>query len=198
MSRNPETAAYWMKAQLTRRISDEIPDEIVALRTVGEPNDFSNILAELFPRFGVYTRPTNEQYYIIITYAESGKLHKCMRDNVKTLSWIDRLFIIWDIGLDLERIHKAELVHRNIHSGNVLHTREVCHYLRDIPIPEWHILQIWYFVEEVIGQNQTYISIGIIMWELTSGRQPFESVPHDMKLATDICNGLRHKLSRIH
>ncbi|KAF0418808.1 kinase-like protein [Gigaspora margarita] len=67
MSRNPETAAYWMKweeltnikmigkgglgkvysAQLTRRISDEILDEIVALKTVGKPNEFSNILAEV-------------------------------------------------------------------------------------------------------------------------------------------------------
>ncbi|CAG8724773.1 11668_t:CDS:2, partial [Dentiscutata erythropus] len=123
-----------------------------------------------FRILGFTQDPTNMQYYVITTYAESGDLNKYMCDNLTTLTWMDRLFIIWDISLDLERIHKAGLIHRDIHSGNILHTREVQHLLREVPIHTGY----WNYY---VGTNK---------WETTFG-----SMPHDINLSTAICKGLR-------
>ena len=37
-------------------------------------------------------------------------------------------------------------------------------------------------------------SIGIIMWEITSGVPAFHNIPHDLNLSLDICKGIRPKL----
>lgn len=67
------------------------------------------------------------QYYIVTEYAENGDLRKYLRAN-PNLSWENRLYIVWDISLDLERIHKAKLIHRDIHAGNILRTEKASHF----------------------------------------------------------------------
>jgi hypothetical protein len=63
---------------------------------------------------GFTQEPISMQFYIITKYAKSGNLRQYLLKN-PNLSWKDRLFIIWDISLDLERIHKAG--NKEIHNG---------------------------------------------------------------------------------
>src|SRR5205814_874443 len=39
-------------------------------------------------------------------------------------------------------------------------------------------------------------SFGIIMVEVSTGKPPYRSVPHDEKLALAICNGLRSRVAK--
>jgi serine/threonine protein kinase len=158
------------------------------------------------------------QYYIITEFAENGNLREYLRNN-PNLSWEDRLYIVWDISLDLERIHKAGLVHRDIHAGNILHTGKVSHYDNDgievhngvAYISDFGLSMaacllhnnkkeiygvVPYMAPEVFygkgySMESDIYSIGIVMWEIASGYPPFAHVPHDVHLAKDIYDGKR-------
>jgi serine/threonine protein kinase len=161
--------------------------------------------------------PISMQYYFITSYAENGDLRKYLHEN-PNLSWEDRLYIVWDISLDLERIHKAGLIHRDIHAGNILHTGEVAHFVDEIRVHNGvaYIADFGFSMaasysnnsaEEVYGvmpyiapevlngmdysMESDIYSIGIIMWEIASGKSPFADVSHDSSLALDIYDGLR-------
>ncbi|CAG8662680.1 776_t:CDS:2 [Dentiscutata erythropus] len=149
MASNPNKAACWAKWEEFTNIekaSKETLDELVVLKTVGNQSNLSNIMNEAAALFHCYNQktscftvkgftqdPINMQYYIITTYAECGDLRRYMREN-PTLSLRDKIFIIWDISVDLERIHEDGLVHRDIHAGNILYTRNVGHFRREVPI----------------------------------------------------------------
>ncbi|RGB42643.1 kinase-like domain-containing protein [Rhizophagus diaphanus] len=137
--------------------------------------------------------------------------------NIPSLSWEDRLYILWDISLDLERIHKTGLIHRDIHAGNILHTGKVSHfncgtkvhdgvaYISDFGFSiaaysDNNTEEIYgvmpYIAPEVLNghgysMESDIYSIGIIMWELASGKSPFAHISHDACLALKIYDGLR-------
>ncbi|PKK76320.1 hypothetical protein RhiirC2_772648 [Rhizophagus irregularis] len=108
--------------------------------TIGKPNEsMNNFLKEAKALFHCYNQenscfrikgftqdPLSMQYYIITRYAENGGLRQYLRENT-SLSWEDQLYILWDISLDFERIHKTGLIHRDIHADNILHTGKVAH-----------------------------------------------------------------------
>ncbi|CAB4387299.1 unnamed protein product [Rhizophagus irregularis] len=114
--------------------------EIIALKTIGSPDlSMDNFLKEAEALFDCYNQensgfcikgltqdPISMQYYIVTEYAENGDLRKYLHVN-PNLSWENRLYIVWDISLDLERIHKAGLIHRDIHAGNILHSEKFVH-----------------------------------------------------------------------
>src|ERR1700722_4737186 len=57
-----------------------------------------------------------------------------------------------------------------------------------------------YIAPEVLnGKSYTFASdiysFGIIMVEVSTGKPPFGSVPHDERLALAICNGLRPRVA---
>ena len=73
------------------------------------------------------------QYYIITDHAENGDLRRYLHENPK-LSWRDRLYMVCDISFDLDRIHKAGFIHRDIHAGNILHTSKISHFENEVRV----------------------------------------------------------------
>jgi serine/threonine protein kinase len=151
------------------------------------------------------------QFYIITEYSKSGNLRQYLLKN-PNLSWKDRLFIIWDISLDLERIHKAGFIHCDIHSENILHMESVSHfignkkivaYISDFGLSmaaccSYNTGEIYgampYIAPEVLNGKDSMesdiYSIGIIMWELASGKTPFAQISHDVCFALSVYDGL--------
>ncbi|CAB5322699.1 uncharacterized protein OCT59_007560 [Rhizophagus irregularis] len=205
--------------------------EIIALKTIGSPDlSMDNFLKEAEALFDCYNQensgfcikgltqdPISMQYYIVTEYAENGDLRKYLHVN-PNLSWENRLYIVWDISLDLERIHKAGLIHRDIHAGNILHSGKFVHleegkevhegvaYISDFgysmaaSYPHNNKENIYgvmpYIAPEVFNgmgysMKSDIYSIGIIMWELASGKQPFANISHDADLVLKIYDGLR-------
>ncbi|CAG8443381.1 1083_t:CDS:2 [Acaulospora colombiana] len=107
----------------------------------------------------------------------------------------------------LNEIHSVDLVHRDLHPGNVLlHKRSMVWYISDLgfcgPIdkPTDCIYgNLPYIAPEVIKKKKytakaDMYSLGMIMWQLSSGRPPFHNRLHDTDLAFDIINGKRPKI----
>ncbi|CAG8442074.1 6194_t:CDS:2 [Scutellospora calospora] len=73
----------------------------------------------LLPLFGITQHPKTSEYMIVSGYAEGGSLKNNLQ-YVRKLSWKKRLEILQDIAAGLAGIHQSDLLHRNLHSGNVL------------------------------------------------------------------------------
>ncbi|CAB5367543.1 unnamed protein product [Rhizophagus irregularis] len=54
-------------------------------------------------------------------YAKEGDLHKWLQKSFADVTWNKKkLSILWQISEGLETIHKANFIHRDFHSGNIL------------------------------------------------------------------------------
>ncbi|GBC00368.1 hypothetical protein RclHR1_03830007 [Rhizophagus clarus] len=127
-----------------------------------------------------------------------------LKQNHDLLTWNKRIKVIVDVIDALLRIHKENAIHRDLHSGNILYLGNYdCWYISDLGFcgpPDKPIKSIYgnlpYIAPEVInGKEYTYASdiysIGMLMWEISSGRPPFSNFENDYFLVTRIFNGMR-------
>ena len=124
-----------------------------------------------------------------------------------TISWYTKLINLYCIIIGLENIHKANIIHRDLHSGNIFFSDMAC--IGDLGISKSAIEStdnnnenygiIPYMAPEIF-QEQKYTkasdiySFGMIMWEFMTGRRPFWDKIHDTDLIIGICDGLRPQI----
>jgi len=132
-------------------------------------------------------------------------LRKYLQQNQTT--WKNKVQITCYIISALDKIHYEKAIHRDLHSGNILYS---------VSSNEFHISDLGfcgpadkplekiygnlpYIAPEVIaGKEYTFASdiysVGILMWEISSGQPPFINYEHDYYLAMNIVNGIRPKI----
>jgi serine/threonine protein kinase len=116
-----------------------------------------------------------------------------------------------NIARALKRLHRRGVLHRNLHSGNIVvnaRDDEVCTGVTDVglcrPLTSSAALQgiygvIPYMAPELLkGESFSKASdvyaLGIFMWELSAREPAFNYCAHNMNLMLQICNGLRPRL----
>ena len=57
---------------------------------------------------------------MVLDYAKNGSLRNYLDTNYDTLSWKTKFVELWHIAIGLNDIHKEELIHRDLHIGNIL------------------------------------------------------------------------------
>src|SRR5215469_15475396 len=144
-----------------------------------------------------------------MSYAKEGSLRKCL-PNVVKLKWQYKLQLLKNIILGLKIIHDSNLVHCDLHDGNVLISDNYESYIIDLGLckPVEDSLQdesnknygvLPYMAPEVL-RNEPYTpasdiySFSMIMWEFTSGVPPFNNKAHDHQLIIEICNEERPEI----
>ncbi|RIB09881.1 kinase-like domain-containing protein, partial [Gigaspora rosea] len=128
-----------------------------------------------------------------------GDLRKFI-DN-STLSWSERVKIISSIAKSLNELHNSDIIHRDLHCGNILVDdvdNDTKIFISDFGVsgpidspPKCIIGVLPYIAPEVfIGKTYTkksdIYSLGVIMWELTSSERPFSDRIHDIDLVSEI------------
>jgi serine/threonine protein kinase len=125
--------------------------------------------------------------------------------NHNKLMWKERIQIAYDIIFALYRIHKENAIHRDLHSGNILgHNQKFrisdfgfCGPV-DKPLNSIYGNLPYIAPEVIIGRETTFASdiysIGMLMWEISSGQPPFINHKHDYFLAMNIINGMRPRI----
>ena len=107
----------------------------------------------------------------------------------------------------IDRSDCSKAVHRDLHSENILYLQgNNCWYISDFGFcgPADKLLKsiygnLPYIAPEVItGKEYTFASdiysIGMLMWEISSGQPPFMEHEHNYDLVMNIINGIRPKI----
>ncbi|PKC04072.1 kinase-like protein, partial [Rhizophagus irregularis] len=179
-------------------------------------------LSYIIKIYGFTKDPESEDYILVMKYAPNGDLHKYLQKNFANITWNkQKLFILYDISKGLETIHNKKFMHRDFHSGNILcDSGSIFDDIRsknkhnDLRIGDLGLSQavnnkssnneiygvIPYIAPEIFkgsefSKEADIYSLGMIMWELTTGCKPFDNVEHDHTLIYKILDGERPKIT---
>jgi len=134
-------------------------------------------------------------------------LRKYLQQNHNQLTWKERIRISQIIIDAIYKIHYENVIHKDLHSGNILYYEyNNDWYISDLGFcgPDDKPLNsiygnLPYISPEVIsGKGYTFASdiysIGMLMWEISSGQPPFAKFDHDYDLAMKIVSGMRPRV----
>ncbi|RIB10834.1 kinase-like domain-containing protein [Gigaspora rosea] len=127
------------------------------------------------------------------------------------MDWKDKLNLLQCIASDLHIIHYNDLIHRDLHSGNILLNSFKSAYIADLGLSITANIALKsksdgicgvlpYIAPEVLNEHlytkaSDIYSFGIIMWEILYGKPvPFElksKLQSELKFQIQVCNGLR-------
>ncbi|RIB22159.1 kinase-like domain-containing protein [Gigaspora rosea] len=149
------------------------------------------------------SRNNDGDYIIVMVIAPKGSLRQNLVV-VSQLEWKDKLNLLNGIAIDLESIHAQELVHRDLHSGNILQGDALQEaYITDLGLSknemEGKICGILPYIapEVLVGHPYTkasdIYSLGVIMTEISTGQRAFDGILFDEYLVTRIIHGSRPK-----
>ncbi|EXX60717.1 Kcc4p [Rhizophagus irregularis DAOM 197198w] len=153
--------------------------------------------------YGLTQDSINGDYMLVMRLMDTD-LRKYMQQQH---TWKEKINIVDKIIFALYNIHFYGAVHRDLHSGNILHSKSNdSWYISDFgfcgpadkPLKSIYGNLPYIAPEVIIGKEYTFASdiysLGILMWEISSGQTPFNNYEHDYDLAMKIVNGMRPKI----
>ncbi|RIB20147.1 kinase-like domain-containing protein [Gigaspora rosea] len=204
-------SATWLDGKYRSRTSCT-----VALKTL--PGSQKNFLREFksytecrleLKVYGITQNTTNNEYLMVFQYANKGSLHSFLSSNFRELKWKNKLKQLVDISKNLIKVHEANYIHGDIHSGNILQNQyingDLITYIADLGLSrkkdetdlEDSVYGVLPYVAPELLCKRSYTiaadiySFGIIMTEMSTGRPPHYKDEYDRSLAFRICGGLR-------
>ncbi|KAF0553696.1 actin-like ATPase domain-containing protein [Gigaspora margarita] len=151
----------------------------------------------------------NNEFYMVLQFADGGNLREYLRKNFTKLQWTNKIRIAKEIVHGLMFLHNHNIIHRDLHSKNVLIHQEqakiadfgLSKQIDETSMTSNSIIRgMTAYIEPKCFLNQKYkrnkksdvYSIGVILWEISSGKPPYQDISAFM-LASYILNGKREK-----
>lgn len=170
--------------------------------------------------YGISQDPITKNYILVTQYIKEGNLRQFLQNkqyykNKGSAFDINRLKCKLDklalIAFGLKDIHCQELVHCDLHFGNILNDSDWQCYITDLGLSrpancqkeEGRIFGILPYIAPEVLKGDTYTqtsdiySFGMVAYELLSNTYPYRDMPHDKFLAAKICQGLRPNLEEV-
>ncbi|RIA95402.1 kinase-like domain-containing protein [Glomus cerebriforme] len=165
-------------------------------------HEFSTLVSHVIRCYGISRCPTTQELIVVTSYAHNGDLRKYLSENFDNFTWKQRIITLRDIAVGLVSIHKAGLLHKDLHTGNILRDGSwtmisdlgLCWNNTSIAGSDRKICGVLPYVAPEVLRGRPYTratdvySIGMIMFELWSGRRPFDGREYDTSLVLDICS----------
>jgi serine/threonine protein kinase len=140
---------------------------------------------------------------MVLEYAEGGNLNNWVNKNCENFYWLRKFNILQNIIDGLKEIHQKGLVHRDFHTGNILLMASnsgndvssisdmgLCGEVGNIDKTKIYGVMPYVAPEVLRGKPYTQVSdiysFSMIMYFVTTGRQPFANRAHDKHLVLDI------------
>ncbi|RHZ73794.1 hypothetical protein Glove_229g10 [Diversispora epigaea] len=169
--------------------------------------------------YGVTQDPQTKNYAFVLEYIPHGDLHQYIHKNFEGFSWETKTSYLHSVLKGIKRIHDKEIIHRDLHSGNILAYKSIgtqffSNYtvISDLGFSqpanidsnlsrESQIYGVIPYMAPELFKYQPYsyasdiYSLGMIMWQLTSGHRPFHDQEHGPKLILDILDGKQPEIT---
>src|SRR5213080_1903381 len=143
---------------------------------------------------------------MVLNYVSEGNLRNYLQKKHSKLTLNYRIMIFRRLCESLYFIHEKDLIHCDLHSGNMLIQGGGC-YITDLglcgPVDDESSGKIYgiipYIAPEILQegkntkQSEVY-SIGMLMWEIFAGHPPFDDKAHDADLIFRILEGLQPQI----
>ncbi|RIB30424.1 hypothetical protein C2G38_2152735 [Gigaspora rosea] len=166
--------------------------EIKELRLLRKVDFHQNII-----KFYGVTKDNHGFYNMILQYANDGNLQEYLKANFTKLQWIDKLHISKEIVHGLLFLHNHNIIHRDLHSKNILihqgqpkiadfglskQINETSMTSNSIVrgMPAYVEPQCLLNLEYQRDKRSDVYSAGVILWEISSGKPPFQHLPPEM------------------
>ncbi|EXX72161.1 polo kinase CDC5 [Rhizophagus irregularis DAOM 197198w] len=166
----------------------------------------SNKSPDIVQCHGLTQDPSDGNYMLVMNKMDLN-LREYLQQNYNQLTWERKIQFIYYITNALKGIHDENAIHRDLHSGNILFIQVNQRFLiSDLgfcgPVNKSSKSiygNLPYIAPEVIaGKEYTFksdiYSISMLMWEISSGKPPFNNYEHDYYLAMNIINGIRPRI----
>ncbi|CAG8484536.1 670_t:CDS:2 [Paraglomus brasilianum] len=172
---------------------------------LGAYHKFSTLVSHVVRCYGISRCPSTNEFIVVTSYAEDGDLRQYISKNFDSFTLQRKIITLRDIASGLVTIHKVGLLHKDLHTGNILRSGTwtmisdlgLCWNKASMTENEKTIQGVLPYVAPEVLRRMPYTratdvySVGMIMYELWSGRPPFEGKDYDVHLAVDICSGTR-------
>ncbi|KAF0421272.1 kinase-like protein [Gigaspora margarita] len=150
------------------------------LRLLQQVCSFPNII-----KFYGLTKDPYGDYHIILQYADDGNLREYLEKNFSVMKWSDKLRTASEIAQGLMSLHEHNIIHKSLHSKNILiHQGQIMISDSGLTKKSKQIASMpAYFDPQCLQKNSNYeldkqsdiYSLGVILWEISSGIPPFKS-----------------------
>jgi serine/threonine protein kinase len=135
---------------------------------------------------------------MVLQYASGGNVNNYMSKNREFFNWKNIIRTLIDINDALKEIHEKQLVHRDLHTGNIL-IDDITSHISDMGLcgeasntDETKIYGVMPYIAPEVLEGKPYTqaadiySFGMIMYFLATRRQPFGNCAHGGDLALSI------------
>ncbi|KAF0499732.1 kinase-like protein [Gigaspora margarita] len=180
-----------------------IKDFIKELKLLQKTHYHPNIIK----LYGI-TKDLCESYNIILQYADEGNLREYLKRNFAKLEWADKLLIAKGIAFGLLFLHNNNIIHRDLHSKNILmhqgqpkiadfgmskqiNGTSSTSYSVAHGLPAYIDPQCFKIPNYKRDMKSDVYSFGIILWEISSGKPPFQHFEDLIMVVFHILNGGR-------
>ncbi|PKK75229.1 kinase-like protein [Rhizophagus irregularis] len=156
-------------------VNEEFVKELKLLREIDYHSNINHFL-------GV----TNDSmsYILVLEYANEGNLRDYLRNNFASLEWNHKIQMALDITNGLKFLHSKEIIHRDLHSKNILVNKDfgLSKKLAEITTSSMgNKMGMYEYIEPQCIKNIKYkkdkksdiYSLGVLLWEISSGSLPF-------------------------
>ncbi|RHZ87355.1 hypothetical protein Glove_37g96 [Diversispora epigaea] len=141
--------------------------------------------------YGITKQENTNNYMIILKYANNGSLRQYLKTNFQKMDWNIKLNIAKQIASVLMHLHSNEVIHGKLNFENIIvhkeniklnyfgmakHASESLKFFTNALGPIQYIDPQHLELFNIIGKNKCsdIFSLGIILWEISSGKPPFE------------------------
>src|SRR5581483_216061 len=174
-----------------------------------------NVLDRILKVYGISQNPDTKDYVMVLDYAEGRNFNYWVKKNYKNFDWLIKIKALSGIIQGLNEIHKKQMVHRDLHTGNILSniiSLNLCSYnifIADMGlcgeignVDETKIYGVIPYMAPEVLRGKTYTqaadiySFGMIMYFIATEKQPFSDCAHDEFLVLDVCKkGIRPEVT---